>query len=275
MSLKWKPITRRQFLKTGLSMEREKMSELILKRTTEIETTDSSLKSLFYIGGAAALLQLACILILTVVSFTLGPKPGTVEEYFAVFQADRLVGFLRGDSLILILIALYLGTFPALFVALKPINPVYTAMATVFTLIAVTVCFATNSDFSILFLSDQYAAATTAIQQSQLLAAGEAVIASNMWNSSGAYMSGILLQGAGVMISVIMVRSKDFSKVTAYTGLLANGFDLAQHILHPFAPSLSSSLLMIAGPFYLVWFPILARDLFRLGKRILKEQVTQ
>ena len=170
----------------------------------------------------------------------------------------------------LVLIALYLGAFPALYVALKPINPVYTAMATLFTVIAVTICFATQSDFAMLYLSDQYAAATTALRQSQLLAAGEAVIASNMWNSTGAYMSGMLLQGAGVMISVIMLRSKDFSKVTAYAGLLANGFDLVQHILHPFAPSLAAIPLMMAGPFYLVWFPMLARDLFRLGRSVSK-----
>lgn len=244
------------------------MSQLTLERIGKNEITDASWNSLFLIGGGAALLQLASLLILTVISFTLGPKPGTVEEYFTVLQANPLAGLLRSDLLLLILLALYLGTFPALYVALRPISPVYTTMATLFTLIAVAVCFATQSDFSMLSLSDQYTAATTAVERSQLLAAGEAVIASNMWHSSGAYMSGILLQGAGVMISVIMLRSKDFSKVTAYAGLLANGFDLAQHILHPFAPSISAIIIMAAGPFYLVWFPMLARDLFRLGKRL-------
>jgi hypothetical protein len=126
-----------------------------------------------------------------------------------------------------------------------------------------------------LHLSDQYAAATTAAQRSQLLAAGEAIIASDMWNSSGGFMAGILLQGAGVLISVVMLRSQDFSRVTAYAGLLGNGFDLAQHILHPFAPSVSATLLMIAGPFYLVWFPMLARDLLRLGRGVSKGAANQ
>jgi len=247
------------------------MSQLTLERTTAI--TDVNYQSLYNIGGIAVLLQLACLVIYGIVSFTLGPKPGTVEEYFSVLQAYPLAGLLRSDVLMLILIALYLGVFPALYVALRPINPVYTAMATLFTVMAVTICFATQSDFAMLYLSDQYAA-TTASQQSQLLAAGEAVIASNMWNSTGAYLTGILLQGAGVMISVIMMRSKDFSKVTAYAGLLANGFDLAQHILHPFAPSLAAIPMMLAGPFYLVWFPMLARDLFQLGRGFSQRQVS-
>jgi hypothetical protein len=69
------------------------------------------------------------------------------------------------------------------------------------------------------------------------------------------------------MISAIMLRSKDFHKVTAYSGLLGNAFDLTQHILHPFLPSVSASISMFMGLFYFVWFPMLAWDLWRLARR--------
>jgi hypothetical protein len=229
-------------------------------------TVGSGLKSLYAIGGVAAILQLVAILSYSVVVGTLGQKPTTAAEYFAIHQSSTLQAFFRGDFLLMILIGLYLGTFPPLYVALRRINPVYTALATLFTLIAVSLSFANESTFSLLHLGDQYIAATSEMQRAQLLAVGEAIIAADMWNSSGAYMSGILLQGAGVMISVIMLRSQDFSRVTAYAGLLGNGFDLLQHILHPFAPSISAFIMMIMGLFYFVWFPMLARDLFRLGR---------
>ena len=93
-----------------------------------------------------------------------------------------------------------------------------------------------------------------------------------MWNSTAGFIAGILLQGAGVLISVVMLRGKTFSKVTAYAGILANGFDLTQHLMRPFLPSIASILLMIGGPFYLLWFPLLGRDLFRLGR--LKKRIT-
>jgi hypothetical protein len=249
------------------------MSLLTLEQVPQTETTDASWTSIYYLGSASALLQLVCVFGYIIVAITLGPKPGTVEEYYTLFQTNPLAGFLRSDGITLIIIALYLGTCPALYVTLKSISPIYTGLAALFIMIAVTISFAIHADFSLLHLSDQYAAATTAIQRSHLLAAGEAVIASNTWNSSGAYMTGILLQGAGVMISVIMLRSKDFSKVTAYTGLLANGFDLVQHMLHPFAPSVAGIVMLGAGPFYLVWFPMLARDLFRLGQNVSKDTV--
>jgi hypothetical protein len=101
-----------------------------------------------------------------------------------------------------------------------------------------------------------------------LLGAGEAVLASGMWNSSAAYISGILLQGAGVIISLVMLRSKDFHKVTAYAGLLGNGLDLIQHVLHPFAPSISETIQMVMGLFYIIWYPMLAWDFFKLARNI-------
>jgi hypothetical protein len=232
-------------------------------------------KNLYTIGGVAALLQLTAILAYAVASATLGPKPVSTAEYFALQQTNRLASLLRGDFLLLLLIGGYLGTFPALYLALRRVSPVATFYATLFTLIAVTGVFTTESTFSLLRLGDLYAAATSDMQRVQFLAAAEAVIAADMWNSTGAYMGGILLQGGGVIISLVMLRSKDFSKVTAVTGLLANAFDLAQHILHPFAPGISATLTLLMGPFYLVWFPMLARDLFRLSRRLRKQTDAQ
>jgi hypothetical protein len=214
----------------------------------------------------AAILQLVAILSYGVVIAVLGPKPASAEEYFAVHQASRLASILRGDLLLMILIGLYLGTFPALYVALRRLNPMYTALATVFTLIAVTGAFASESTFSLFQLGEQYAAAAEE-QRVQLLGAARAIMASDMWSGTAAYMGGILLQGSGVMISAIMLRSNDFHKVTAYSGLLGNAFDLTQHILHPFLPSVSASISMFMGLFYFVWFPMLAWDLWRLARR--------
>lgn len=73
------------------------------------------------------------------------------------------------------------------------------------------------------------------------------------------------------MISLVMLRSKDFSRVTAISGLLGNAFDLVQHLLHPFAPSISQWFSMVMMV-YLVWYPMLARDLFRLAKGAAKEK---
>jgi hypothetical protein len=223
----------------------------------------NNLRTLYKIGGVAALLQLATVLGLIVISFTLGSRPTGVQEFFDLYQQNKLVGLLRDDFTSLILIVLYMGTYPALFYALRRVNFAWATLATIFTFVAVAICASTQASFSLMHLSDLYAAAATEAQRALYLAAGEAVLASDMWNSSGSYLSGILLQGGGVIISLVMLRSKQFSKVTIISGLLGNGLDLVQHLLHPFAPSVSASIQMVMGPFYMVWFPMLARDLFR------------
>jgi hypothetical protein len=50
-----------------------------------------------------------------------------------------------------------------------------------------------------------------------------------------------------------------------------HGFDLAHLLVGLFFPLGGIILMAIAGPLYLVWFPLLARDVFRLGRNTLEE----
>lgn len=224
------------------------------------------LKNLYRIGGVSALLQLAAILASIGIAVALGPRPTSAAEFFAIQQANPLAALLRGDFVLMFfLLGAYLGTFPALWWNLRHIHPIAATFAALFTIIAVMLSFSGESTFAMLHLGDLYATASSESARAQFLAAGEAVLAAGWWNSSGSYMTGILLQGGGVIISLVMLRSRDFSKVTAVSGLLGNALDLTQHLLHPFAPSIAVPIQMFMGIFYFVWFPMLARDFFKLA----------
>lgn len=197
-------------------------------------------------------MQLAVVVIYFIVIAVLGGKPDSVEEYLTVLQANQLVGVLRGDIFNLLIVTLYLGLFPGIYLALRRVNSIGAVDSSLLILIAIVLCFASNSDFSMLHLSEQYTLSVTESQRSQIIAAGEAITAADMWNSTNAFVSGLFLQGAGVWISIIMLRSKDLNKVTAIAGLLGNGLDLLQHLLHPLLPMQSEVILRFAGPFYLI-----------------------
>ena len=79
-----------------------------------------------------------------------------------------------------------------------------------------------ESAFSMMYLSDLHAAATAAAQQEQLLTAGEAVIAGNMWNSTAGFLAGIFMQGGFVFISFVLVKFKTYEKI--YCAFNFNGF---------------------------------------------------
>ncbi|MDX9864957.1 MAG: hypothetical protein RBT34_09150 [Anaerolineaceae bacterium] len=231
--------------------------------------TNNDLKNVYKVGAIAVLIQLATILLLLIASFALGlePRPATVAEFYAMYNESKLTGMLRDDFSSLILITMYLGSAPALFFALRKQNFTVALITTIMLLTGTVGAFAVHAGFSMMHLSDLYASAATEAQRAQLLAAGEAVLASDMWNSTAGYMGGILLQGPGVVLSLLMLRNKDFSKVTAISGLLGNGLDLIQHLFHPFVPEIAGLIQPVMGIFYLVWFPALARDLLRLSRK--------
>lgn len=93
------------------------------------------------------------------------------------------------------------------------------AMALVF--VGIATYFPSNIAFSMLSLSDQYAAITTDTPRTMFLASGQALLTG--LQSSTFYVSYILMSTAGLIISSVMLRSNNiFSKVTAYVGILAS-----------------------------------------------------
>jgi hypothetical protein len=69
-----------------------------------------------------------------------------------------------------------------------------------------------------------------------------------------------------VIISIVMLQNQNFGKATAYVGIITHGLDLLRLIMSFFAAPASFILMAIAGPLYLVWFPLLARDFFKLSR---------
>jgi len=79
-------------------------------------------------------------------------------------------------------------------------------------------------------------------------------------------MGGLLIQTALLLLSILMLRSTVFSKLTAWVGVVTHALDLL-HILVGFvSPAVGASLMYVAGPLYLIWFPLLGRDLLRLAR---------
>ena len=128
----------------------------------------------------------------------------------------------------------------------------------------VTLFLATPSVFSYLHLSDRFTTATSDNQKNQLLAAGESILASDMWHGTGAKIGGLLLQTGALIISFLMLRTNIFNRATAITGIATHGLDLTHIILGFFSPALGNILMFIAGPLYLIWFPMVGFRLYKL-----------
>ena len=143
------------------------------------------------------------------------------------------------------------------------------AIAVIFALLGVGIFLATNNPFSMLSLSDQYAAATTAAQRSTFLAAGQAILANTNQRAIGGFNLGLFLVSvAGLIASSIMLQSSVFSRLTACVGIVANALSVTDYLIQVLTPSATIALLVILpnALFVVIWYALVGRRLFQLGR---------
>ena len=240
----------------------------MMNQVANAETAASANKSLYKLGGAAALIVVGLTLS-EVIGFAFYPQPSTVSSWFMLFQSNRIIGLLDFWGLEVPMYAMFAIVFLAFYVVLRKANESRMAIALTLALLGIGVFFATNNPFSMLSLSDQYAAAATDAQRSTLLAAGQALLANTNQRAVGGFnMALFLVSAAGLIVSSVMLHSKSFSRSTAYVGILANGLSLADYLRQALTSSATIALLVIlpSALFLVIWFALVGRRLFQLGR---------
>jgi hypothetical protein len=225
------------------------------------------LSALCRIGGIAALILIVYSLATIVQMVVLGGQPATAAEAFNLLEHHRAVGLLRLDLPTVAVMPLYYLLFLGLYAALRRINPAYALLSTALAFVGVTLLLATPTALSMVRLSDKYAAATSDAMRAQLQAAGEAILATDIWHGTGAILGGVLLQCGAVLICCVMLRGGVFSKATAWLGIAMHGLDLAHIVLGLFVPVTGVVLMAIAGPLYPIWLFLVGRKLLQLAAR--------
>jgi hypothetical protein len=223
------------------------------------------LRSLCRIGAVAAFVLIAYSLATMVQMVLLGGQPATAAEAFSLLQNHRAIGLLRLDLPTIALMPLYYLLFLGLYAALRRTNRAYALLATSLACAGLTLLLATPGPLSMLSLSDRYAAASSDAVRAQLLAAGEALMAADLWHGTGAILGGILLQCGAVLICCVMLRGSVFSKTTAWLGIAMHSLDLAHIVCGLFLPVFGIVFMAIAGPLYPIWFFLIGRTLLKLA----------
>ena len=251
-----------------------------MNQVTNAETLDANWKSLYKVGGVAALIAGVLFrrnLAADIGLFSQHTAPVTVSDWFALLQSNRLLGLAFLNIFDLVNYALVGLMFLALYAVLRRANRSYMAIATTLGCVGIAVYFASNTAFSMLSLSDQYAAATTDAQRTMSLAAGQAMLAINRFSDPGAhpgtggYVSLLLIAVAGMITSVVMLRSAVFNRAIACVGILASALDLAYCIVFAFVPAVDSELLAVcfipaAGLLLMIWHILIGQRLYQLGR---------
>jgi hypothetical protein len=226
---------------------------------------NSNWRNLYKLSGWVAIILLIYSLVTMVILLGLCGQPATAQEILDMLRQNRLVGLLRLDALTTLVMPLYYLLFLGLYIALRKTHQLGATLTLLLGCAGLTLFLAAPSFVSWITLSDKFALATNDAQRTLLLAAGETILTTDLWHSSGAFVGGLLLQTSTLLISLVMLRGNTFGKSTAWVGVVTHSLDLAHIPFLLFSPPVGELLLMVGGTLYLVWFPLLVRDFFRMG----------
>jgi hypothetical protein len=196
--------------------------------------------------------------------------PVTVLGWFTLLQENALLGLVLLDIVDVINYLLVGVLFVALYAALQRANRSAALLAMASSLVGIGLSFSVNQAFAMLNLSNRYAEATTDAQRAATLAAGEALLAINnpaiIYQSTGFYLGLLLVVLAGLIFSLVMLRSRVFNRATAWVGIAANGIALSSFLVLPLAPDLYAIPFVLWAPFRVAWYVMIALRLLRLTK---------
>ena len=219
-----------------------------------------------YKSSGIASHAVAILLIGEIFVYALIPDRSMPKEIFALFQESSLAGLLFFDLLGLISYLLYIPLIISFYVALRRYSESIMAVATVLFFLGIAVFFASNTGFSVLSLSRQYEIAKTQEEREILLAACQTMI--TLFDVNAFMVSYVMVSAAWTMIAFVMLRSPFFSRITAYTGILAGLSGILAEILE----NISEVFVMIAISFYftaivflIIWVVLSGRQLYQFG----------
>jgi len=222
---------------------------------------DPTWKRLYWAGGVAALLASIAYIVAIVVEFTLPAYPtsggAATLEYIAAHRSVYILQQILwlGPSVLLIVV------FLALYPALKHLDKSYAAIGTVLGIAswAVTLAYPATGGGApaLVYLSDQYVAATSDAQRAAFAAAAEGFIALN-------YVPTILgvLETIGILIVSLVMLKGVFHKSVAYLGVATGAIGIVSESLKP----VLGIGYIVYGVLLMVWIIAIGWELVRLAR---------
>jgi len=199
----------------------------------------------------------------------LNALPQTAVDRFMQFKENRLLGLYNLDLLNTINQIILIPAYLALFVAHRKTNFAYAALALIIFLVGTAIFVSNNTALPMLNLSDKFFAATDESQKMLLAAAGESMLARGAHGTPGVFISFLLPTVAGIIMSLVMLHGRIFSKATAYFGLIGSVVMIGYFFLVTFVPDAEKMATVYAAPggiCSMVWMILFTIRLFKLYK---------
>lgn len=233
------------------------MSRAIQGLTSSLDAGEDCWYGLYRTAAIAALISVALFLF-QIVAFFVWPPPSTLAGHFNLLQLRPLVGLVSLDFLILVDEILAIPICLALYLSLRRVHESLVLFATALSAASIACFLIATPALNMLYLSQQYTAATTGVERERLLAAGEAVLSS--WQGTPFQVGNVVGSIAMVLIAWVMLRSQIFSKSAGYAGIVAGVVGLGMYV-----PKVGVFISILSVVGMQVWYVMIAVTLLRLA----------
>ncbi len=224
---------------------------------------DPSWRGLYRAGGVSAALAGVLYIVALVLDFSMPPVPTAGGVATLQYIASHRSLYILEQALWLVPSVLLMVTFLALPMALKHLNKSYAAIGALIGIAswALTLAWPTTGGggHALVYLSDQYMAATTAAQRSAFAAAAEGFIAQNTIPT----IIGVL-EPIGILILSLVMLKGVFHKGVAYLGIVTGILGIIGEALRP----ILGVSYAVYGVLLILWFLVIGWNLYRLERAV-------
>lgn len=234
-----------------------------MSRIVEEFGLDKLPKTIFKLGSIAAILS-AVSIAFAIVAYFIWPYKGntsSIEDILTVLQTDRIGGLIALDVSMLIIGPITILMFLALFIVLRRVDEPIALLALIMNMMAIALVIVCRPLVELVMLSDQFSLATDSIEKSRILAAGEPLrlqLDGTAWAIQTAF-----LMIAGLINNTLMLRTTNFKKRTAWTGIVISAIGLPF-----FLPEIGLIFLFLNTIGSIPWCIFVASDLFKISRAV-------
>lgn len=222
---------------------------------------DSSWRGLYRAGSISAALYVILVIVPVVLLFTTPQPPisggAATLQYIAANKSVYIIELVSFVGLSVPAMVVFL----ALYAALKHLNKSYAALGAFIGIASEVVALAYSSspqslNVGLVYLSDQYVAATTAAQRIAFATAAEGLIAvTNAVNAAG------ILTATGILVISLVMLKGVFPKGVAYLGIVMGALGIVSEAIRP----ILGIGYIVYGLLLPIWFLVVGWKLYRLG----------
>lgn len=230
-------------------------------------------RSIYVTGGVTTFIALVGILLDVIIGNITGGNlselPQEAVERYAEFKCNPWVGLYNLDLLNTINQIILIPAYVALFSAHRNVNVAPALLAFIIFLVGSIIFITTNTALPMLELSHKYFGSALEDQKNLYAAAGEAMLARGAHGSLGVFIGSVLINVAGIIMSVVMLQGKVFNRTTSYLGIAGSALMVVYFVLVTFVPSAKNMATVIAMPgglMAMAWMILFAVRLFKLSK---------